>query len=74
MVKFNPDPETALFGYSSILEKMDKNIHSIVAYGMIIAKRCILKLWKSDSSPQFATWLREFIAVLHIEKLKYEVP
>lgn len=43
---------------------------SVVAYGMMLAKRCIIKLWKSDASPQFESWLREFIGVL---QMKYQV-
>lgn len=72
-VNIDPDPETALFGYSRALENRDRNLSTVIAYGMVIAKRCILKLWKSDSLPQFETWLREFIGVLRIEKLRYEV-
>ena len=38
---------------------------------MVIAKKMILKLCKSDSVPQFKIWLSELIDVLHMEKVQY---
>lgn len=52
---------------------MGRNVTMVVAYGMVIAKRCILKMWKSDSPPKFEAWLRELVGILHIEKLRYEI-
>lgn len=72
-IHIDPDPETALFGVSNILAKMKHDLCTIIVYGMIIAKRCILKEWKSDTPPHFTVWLREFVGVLHIEKLRYEI-
>lgn len=66
-----PEPESALLGYSITLDNLDRDLRSAIMYGMVIAKRCILKLWRSDESPQFAVWLREFVGALHIERLRY---
>lgn len=43
-----------------------ENVRTVVAYGMIIAK-------KSDTPPKFEAWLREFVGMLQIEKLRYEI-
>ncbi len=50
---FTPDPEIALFGYSISLLDHNVSVQSTIIYGMIIAKSVILKLWKSDTVPQF---------------------
>lgn len=63
-----PDPKIALFGCSDALENLDHGTQTVVAYGMVVAERCILKHWKSDLPPQFEAWLRKFIGILHIEK------
>ena len=71
--RITPDPETALLGHSNILKNLDGNICIVLTHGMLIAKRCILKLWKSDLVPTFETWLKELISVLHVERLRYEL-
>lgn len=68
---FKPDPEIALFGFSSSLQNHSLSLQRTIMYGMIIAKRVILNLWKSDTSPQFKTWLTDLTSVLHIEKIRY---
>lgn len=40
---------------------------------MIIAKKNILTLWKTDTVPQFNMWLSEIANVLHTEKIRYTV-
>lgn len=47
-----PDPEIALLGCSDSLESMAHGKWMVVAYGMVIAQRCILKNWKSHLPPQ----------------------
>lgn len=67
-----PEPEIAIFGYSRSL--LDHNVYiSTIIYGMIIAKSVILKLWKSDSVPQFKTWLTYLTQILHMERVRYGI-
>ena len=40
-------------------------------YGVIIAKRLILRLWKSETVPTFQEWLSELTGVIHIERVRY---
>lgn len=63
-VNLDPDPETALFGIFNSLDVMGRNVRTLVAYGMIIAKRCIMRLWKSDTAPKLEAWLKEFVGIL----------
>ena len=72
-VNLDPDPETAFLGISNTLDKMRRNVSTVVAYGMVRAKRCILRVWKSNSPPNFEAWLRELVGILHTEKLRYEI-
>ncbi len=68
---FEPDPETALFGFSLSLLNRSVSMQRTVKYGMIIARKVILKLWKSDTVRQFKTWLTELTDTLHVEKVCY---
>lgn len=40
-----------------------------VVYGMVIAKKVILKLWKTDKVPQFKMWLTELTEIFYMERL-----
>lgn len=40
-------------------------------YGMVIAKKVILMLWRSDTVPLFKNWLTELISVLHMGRVRY---
>ena len=67
--EFRPDPNIALFGYSLSLRKQGHSVQSTFMYGVIIAKRCILRLWKSETVPTFQEWLSELTGVL--ERVRY---
>ncbi|KAM4567025.1 extracellular calcium-sensing receptor-like [Odontesthes bonariensis] len=40
---------------------------------MVIAKRNILTLWKSDEAPSFKAWLSEITSLLHMERFRHNV-
>jgi len=40
---------------------------------MVIAKRNILTLWKSENVPSFKTWLLEITHLLHLERVRRSV-
>lgn len=61
----SPDPITALFGYSRMVSCV------VLRFSMTIAKRGIIKMWKSESAPQFEIWLRELTDIQHVERLRY---
>ncbi len=70
---FTPDSEIALFGYSISLLDHNVSVQSTIIYGMIIAKSVILRLWKSDTVPQFKTWLTYLTGILQMERVRYGV-
>ena len=72
-ISIQPDPEAALFGTSVNMDKLCKSDRDVINYGLLIAKRCILQLWKSDDSPHLNMWLREFTGVLHVERLRHKI-
>lgn len=43
-----------------------------IQYGMVIAKKIILKIWNKEISPRFETWLKEISSTLYMEKIRYE--
>ncbi len=49
-----PDPETASFRCSTMVANLECNIRTALVCGMVVAKRCVLKMWRSDSVPQFS--------------------
>ncbi|CAI5660574.1 unnamed protein product [Oreochromis niloticus] len=66
-----PDPIIALFGSSSSLLHLSSAAQTTVLFGMVIAKKIILTLWKTDIVPQFKMWLTELTALLHMERIRY---
>ncbi|XP_027881709.1 uncharacterized protein LOC114149798 [Xiphophorus couchianus] len=68
-----PDPQIALFGHSPSLRNCSISMQTTVVYGMVIAKKVILRLWKTDKVPQFKMWLSNFTEIIHLEKLRYVV-
>lgn len=70
---FKPDPQVALFGYSMFLLPQSMRVQHTIMYGMVIAKRLILMLWKSEAVPLFKTWLSELTSLLHMEKIRYSL-
>lgn len=71
--EFKPDPSIALFGYSLLLLDQSLSVENTLMYGMVIAKRLILRLWKSEAAPTFKDWLSELTGVLHLERLRYDL-
>ena len=69
--EFRPDPNIGLFGYSLSLRNQGHSVQNTFMYGVIIAKRLILRLWKSETVPTFQEWLSELTGVIHIERVRY---
>ena len=66
-----PDPAIAVFGWSDSLRGFSHQIKKAVQYGMVIAKKIILCLWKKASKPLFKSWLSELSSTLHLERLRH---
>lgn len=68
---WEPNPLAAVLGATNVLLTVDKYESQAIAYGMIVARKLILLLWKSDSVPTYVMWIRELMNVLHLERLRF---
>lgn len=68
-----PDPYTAILGGARCLTTLTHLQQKTVQYSMVIAKRNILTLWKSENVPSFKTWLLEITHLLHLERVRHSV-
>ena len=69
----SPDPFTAILGGSQHLSMLTNEHRRTIQYGMVIAKRNILTLWKSGEAPSFKAWLSETTSLLHMERIRHNV-
>lgn len=66
-----PDRDMVLFGYSTGTQNLPKHMMSAIVLGTVLAKRLLLKEWKTSCAPGFRTWLSELVDVISLEKLRY---
>lgn len=60
----------ALFGSSSSLLRLSLAAQTTVLFVMIVAKKMIMTLWKSDTVPQIKMWLAELTALSQRDTLE----
>ena len=65
-----PNPLVAILGATSVLSSVNKFERRAVQFGMVIAKKLILRVWKTDSVPTYNLWLGELSNTLHLERLR----
>lgn len=65
------DPVTAVFGVIGDHVKISTSQTYAIAFGSLLARRLILRQWKSANSPSFLCWVKEVLASLPLEKLRY---
>lgn len=68
---FKPDPLVAILGGTGALLLANTFEAQAVSLGMVVAKKMILQMWKSDFAPSYEMWLREMGNVLSLEKIRY---
>lgn len=68
-----PDSYTAILGETKHHLVLSHYERKTIQYGMVIAKRNILTLWKGEEVPVFGTWLAEMTNLLYMEKIRYTV-
>lgn len=67
------DPATAVLGWSASLQHLNHAFRVPIQYGMMIAKKSILSIWKKKSRPLFKIWLSELSSTLHVKRLRYSM-
>lgn len=68
-----PDPETGILGWSHQLDTLNRWKALSIQYGMVVAKKIILKVWNKETPPCFEAWLTEFSNILYMEKIRFEL-
>lgn len=58
--------QTPWSNYWDIQTHLCISMQMTLMYGMVIAKKVILKLWKTDKVPPFKMWLTELTEILHM--------
>ena len=67
---WEPDPFVAILGATAPLSSANKYEKKAILFGTVIAKKIILRGWKSDIAPTYDQWLREMANMLHLERLR----
>ncbi len=65
------DVELAIFGFSQHTSSLPKALQQALTLGMIVAKRLILKNWKSSSPSSFRLWTMDMFSVIQMERLRF---
>ena len=66
-----PEVELAIFGYAGTVSSFPYYVQLALMLGMMVAKRIILREWKSTVPPCFQRWLAEMASVIHLEKMRF---
>nr|XP_057947055.1 uncharacterized protein LOC131140546 [Doryrhamphus excisus]XP_057947056.1 uncharacterized protein LOC131140546 [Doryrhamphus excisus]XP_057947057.1 uncharacterized protein LOC131140546 [Doryrhamphus excisus] len=70
-IVLKPEPLLIILGVSESFQMLNKAQQCFISYGLIIAKKLILMLWKSVSVPSTKMWLEELTNTLHLERIRY---
>lgn len=65
-----PEPGFAIFGCSQITKTIPAIMRQPLELGLIVAKRQILKEWKSPTPPSFQVWVIDMLSIIQMEKLR----
>lgn len=65
-----PEAGLAIFGCSQITETIPTIMRQPLELGLIVAKRLILKEWKSPTPPSFQVWVIDMLSIIQLEKLR----
>ena len=66
-----PDGILVILHCSTYALTLPKALQEALAFGLVVAKRVILREWKSSSTPCFKVWLNDMVSCLYLEELRY---
>jgi len=67
----SPDAELAIFGFSQHTSRLSGALQQSLMLGMVVAKKLVLKNWKSPSPPSFRMWITDMVSVIQMERLRH---
>uniref|UniRef100_A0AAR2KLP1 Reverse transcriptase domain-containing protein n=1 Tax=Pygocentrus nattereri TaxID=42514 RepID=A0AAR2KLP1_PYGNA len=70
-VQVQPCALIAIFGVSDRSLALGTMQSGIIAFTSLLARRCLLLLWKSTKPPSISCWLRDVMLFLKLEKIRY---
>lgn len=70
-VMLEPCPLIAIFGVADETLGLNANQSDIIAFTSLLARRRILLVWKSSTSPSASVWLEDVMFFLKLEKIKF---
>ena len=66
-----PDSNFVILGCSDLFISLPSALQQALMFGMVIAKRVILRKWKSVSPPCYKKWLNDMVSCLYLEEIRY---
>ena len=68
----DPCPVIGVFGVSPMGQRLAGGLQAnAVAFMTLLARRMILRQWKSEKPPPFKLWVKEVLSMIPLEKLRY---
>ena len=64
-----PEPGLVIFGCTQTMRTVPAAMRQPLELGLIVAKRLILKEWKSPHPPSFQLWVTDMLSLIQMEKL-----
>ena len=71
-ITIEPNPITAIFGVPNDDVPITSPQANFIAFSSLIARRLILRNWKSDKPPTFTGWVKDVLSFIPLEKLRYD--
>ncbi|CAJ1062856.1 LINE-1 reverse transcriptase -like protein [Xyrichtys novacula] len=72
-INLQPSPESAIFGVLPRELTYNRTTQNGIAFLTLLARRKILLEWKSSHAPQSHSWLKDVMAYLKLEKIKFDL-
>ena len=70
-IQLIPDSLIVILGCSNFSLTLPSPLQQALAFGMIVAKRVVLREWKSVSPPCYKKWLNDMVSCIYLEEIRY---
>jgi len=68
-----PDNHLIILGCSSFSLTLPTSLQQALMFGSVVAKRVILREWKSSTPPCFKKWLNDMVSCIYLEEIWYSL-
>lgn len=70
-IKMEPNTEMIIFGVTEDGNKLNPSQNLFFNYGLITAKKLILKFWKNKPVPTLKMWIANMLDTAHFEEMRF---